>query len=507
METTGEFVLKMTESLTVEESSNLQDININVSQDSEKDKIVSEEIKKNIQKISKVNENYNENLLDIMNENKVIKEKITEVQNNANLLDVLQENESVKEKILEIQNNENLLDIIQKNESIKEKISEIQNNVKSINIEHEDKGIKDKEMTHSNQFYCNWNNSPRLLCEATEEYQSTESYENFTKGCQWSPDGTCLLVPSEDFRIRIYELPREFYSEKFPLNLSSKKFSAALTVKEGGLIYDTCWYPFMNSWEPATCCFLSTSRESPIHLWDAFNSELRATYRAYNQVDEVEAALSIQFIDSAKEIWAGFKNTLRIFDVEQPGRQINTIQFKKDFPNVIGLVSCIRENPIMPRLVAFGTYSKYIGLYKDGPLCTFKTGNGVTQIEFSPCGTKLFSVVRRNNEFLCWDLRNPGTVLYSLEGRQSDTNQRIQFDIKSNGKEIVSGSTNGDLIVWELSNCENLNAKYKIKLSCDCINGINLHKNLPLVATSTGQRIYDSTIQSRDNSVRLWSFF
>lgn len=270
--------------MTVEESSNLQDININVSQDSEKDKIVSEEIKKNIQKISKVNENYNENLLDIMNENKVIKEKITEVQNNANLLDVLQENESVKEKILEIQNNENLLDIIQKNESIKEKISEIQNNVKSINIEHEDKGIKDKEMTHSNQFYCNWNNFPRLLCEATEEYQSTESHENFTKGCQWSPDGTCLLVPSEDFRIRIYELPREFYSEKFPLNLSSKKFSAALTVKEGGLIYDTCWYPFMNSWEPATCCFLSTSRESPIHLWDAFNSELRATYRAYNQL-------------------------------------------------------------------------------------------------------------------------------------------------------------------------------------------------------------------------------
>ena len=63
----------------------------------------------------------------------------------------------------------------------------------------------------------------------------------------------------------------------------------------------------------------------------------------------------------------------------------------------------------------------------------------MTQIEFSPCGTKLFSVVRRNNEFLCWDLRNPGIVLYSLEGRHSDTNQRIQFDIMHNGKEVVSG--------------------------------------------------------------------
>lgn len=79
------------------------------------------------------------------------------------------------------------------------------------------------------------------------------------------------------------------------------------------------------------------------------------------------------------------------------------------------------------------------GLYKDGPLCTFKTGSGVTQIEFSSCGMKLFSVVRKNNEFLCWDLRNPGTVLYSFEGRQSDTNQRIQFAITPDNKQIISG--------------------------------------------------------------------
>ncbi|XP_076634840.1 telomerase Cajal body protein 1 homolog [Colletes latitarsis] len=358
-----------------------------------------------------------------------------------------------------------------------------------------------------NYFYYNWNDSPKLLCEATREYQPSELYENFTKGCQWSPDGTCLLVSSEDFRIRIYELPRELYCEKIPQNLSSINFPAVLTVKEGGLIYDTCWYPFMNSWESATCCFLSTSRESPIHLWDAFNGELRATYRAYNQVDEVEASISVQFIDSAREIWAGFKNTLRIFDVEQPGRQINTIKFKKDFPNVTGLVSCIRENPIMPGLVAFGTYSKCIGLYKSGPLCTFKTGSGVTQIEFSPCGTKLFSAVRRSNEFLCWDLRNPGTVLYSFQGRQSDTNQRIQFNVTSNGKQIVSGGTNGNIVVWELpeyTDSIDHNVMYKIKLSDDCINGVSLHRRLPIIATSTGQRLCDSATQCRDNNVRLW---
>nr|XP_003701947.1 PREDICTED: telomerase Cajal body protein 1 [Megachile rotundata] len=391
-----------------------------------------------------------------------------------------------------------------------EELQKKDNNEDSLDVTKDNKCIEDTEISVSSSLlYYNWSNAPKLLCEATKEFQPTELYENFTKGCQWSPDGTCLLVPSEDFRIRIYELPRELYSQKIPPTLTSTNLPVALTIKEGGLIYDTCWYPFMNSWDPTTCCFLSTSRESPIHLWDAFNGELRATYRAYNQVDEVESSISVQFIDSAREVWAGFKNALKTFDVERPGRQINTIQFKTDFPNVTGLVSCIRENPIMPGLVAFGTYSKCIGLYRDGPLCTFKTGSGVTQIEFSSCGTKLFSAVRRSNEFLCWDLRNPGTILYSLQGRQSDTNQRIQFNVSFDGKQIISGGTDGYIAVWELPediNYEDLNTMYKIKLSNDCINGISVHKSLPILATSTGQRLCDNTIQNRDNSVRLWCF-
>ncbi|XP_028047467.1 telomerase Cajal body protein 1 [Monomorium pharaonis] len=359
-------------------------------------------------------------------------------------------------------------------------------------------------------FKYNWSMSPKLLRAATEEYQSTNLCENFTKGCQWSPDGTCLLVPSEDFRIRIYELPAELWSfSQIPSDFMQTNFTAALTVKEGGLVYDTCWYPFMNSWEPVTCCFLSTSRESPVHLWDAFTGELRATYRAYNQVDEVEASISVQFVDSGKEIWCGFKNAVRTFNTDRPGRQTSDIQFKQDFPNMIGLVSCIRENPIMPGLVAFGTYSKCIGLYKDGPLCTFKTGSGVTQIEFSPCGMKLFSAVRKNTEFLCWDLRNPGHVLYSLEGRQSDTNQRIQFAITPDTKQIISGGIDGYVTIWELPETTNydeeyLNPKYKIRLSKDSINGVSLHTRFPIIATSSGQRQCGTENKCRDNSVKLW---
>ncbi|EFN80355.1 telomerase Cajal body protein 1 [Harpegnathos saltator] len=370
--------------------------------------------------------------------------------------------------------------------------------------------LEDTESTDIPCLQYDWSVASKLLYVATEEYQPTESCENFTKGCQWSPDGTCLLVPSEDFGIRIYELPREFYSEKVPSSFVQANFTSALTIKEGGLIYDTCWYPFMSTWDPTTCCFLSTSKESPAHLWDAITGELRATYRAYNQVDEIEASISIQFVNSASEIWCGFQNVVRTFDTNRPGRQTNDIFFKHSFPNMGGLVSCIRENPYMPGLVALGSYSKCIGLYKDGPICVFATASGVTQVEFSSCGTKLYSGVRRNSEFLCWDLRNPGTVLYSMEGRQSDTNQRITFAITPDHKHIVSGGTDGSITVWELpdsittDNDEYLNPKYRIRLSKDCINGISLHKHLPVLATSSGQRKCGIENMHRDNSVRLW---
>lgn len=60
--------------------------------------------------------------------------------------------------------------------------------------------------------------------------------------------------------------------------------------------------------------------------------------------------------------------------------------------------------------------------------------------------------------------------------------------------------------MWELPESidyEDLNPKYKIKLSKDCINGTSLHKSLPIIATTSGQRQYDVK-NHRDNSVRLW---
>lgn len=61
----------------------------------------------------------------------------------------------------------------------------------------------------------------------------------------------------------------------------------------------------MSSAEPATSVFVSTSRDHPLHMWDAFTGELRATYRAYDHLDEVVAANSVCFNTAGDKIFAG----------------------------------------------------------------------------------------------------------------------------------------------------------------------------------------------------------
>lgn len=61
----------------------------------------------------------------------------------------------------------------------------------------------------------------------------------------------------------------------------------------------------MSSAEPATSVYVSTSRDHPLHMWDAFSGNLRATYRAYDHLDEVVAANSVCFNTNGNKIFAG----------------------------------------------------------------------------------------------------------------------------------------------------------------------------------------------------------
>jgi WD40 repeat protein len=110
-------------------------------------------------------------------------------------------------------------------------------------------------------------------------------------------------------------------------------------------------------------------------------------------------------------------------------------------------------NPSMPEIFALASYNKSSACYLDPRaqlLCVLEgQKGGITQIEFSPDGTKLFAGGRKDNEILIWDMRNPG-MLYAVLNREVNTNQRIYFDIESSGRYVFSGNTDGSVSVWDL---------------------------------------------------------
>ncbi|XP_019520505.1 PREDICTED: telomerase Cajal body protein 1 isoform X2 [Hipposideros armiger] len=313
-----------------------------------------------------------------------------------------------------------------------------------------------EEPAPEDEEYLTWNYSfsqrPPFLSGSWSEF-STQP-ENFLKGCKWAPDGSCILTNSADNILRIYNLPSELYNEEEQLEYA--EMAPVLRMVEGDTIYDYCWYSLMSSAQPDTSYVASSSRENPIHIWDAFTGELRASFRAYNHLDELTAAHSLCFSPDGSQLFCGFSRTVRVFSTARPGRdcEVRATFAKKQGQS--GIISCIAFSPAQP-LYACGSYSRSLGLYAwdDGSPLALLGGHqgGITHLCFHPDGNRFFSGARKDPELLCWDLRQPGHPLWSLS-REVTTNQRIYFDLDPTGQFLVSGSTSGAVSVWDISEPE-----------------------------------------------------
>ncbi|XP_077117752.1 telomerase Cajal body protein 1 [Ranitomeya variabilis] len=341
---------------------------------------------------------------------------------------------------------------------------------------------------------------PWALTGAWAEYSAVP--ENFLKGCKWAPDGSCLLTNSDDNILRIYNLPPELYSAEWDL---LPEMGPVLRMSEGDTIYDYCWFPLMNSCDPASCFVASSSRDNPIHVWDAFTGDLRASYRAYNHLDELSAAHSLCFSPDGSRLFCGFDKMVRVFDTSRPGRDCEcrpTFQKKLGQP---GIVSCVAFSPAQD-IYACGSYSRSVGLYsyQEGVTLAVLHGplGGVTHLLFSADGRCVFSGGRKDPEILCWDVRHPGKVLTTLR-RNVTTNQRMYFDVESCGRYLVSGDTQGVVSVWDMITPPEdgvLLPALQFQAQKDCVNGISLHPSLPILATSSGQRRFPESEDSGDES-------
>lgn len=181
------------------------------------------------------------------------------------------------------------------------------------------------------------------------------------------------------------------------------------------------------------------------------------------------------FDPTGNNIYCGFKNCIKIFDTTRPGKECTERKLKTSvLPdlNQHGIISCFAFNPCST-VYACGSFQKSVGLYlDDGTVVAILGGHsgGVTHLQFSQDGNKLFSGGRKDSRIICWDMRNLGDE-YQIFDRVVETNQRIYFDISKNCRYLVSGNTNGFISVWDLLSTTE-SSEYKFRVSNDCVNGV-----------------------------------
>ncbi|XP_071964973.1 telomerase Cajal body protein 1-like [Antedon mediterranea] len=387
-----------------------------------------------------------------------------------------------------------------------------------------DVDAEDTQTMDTSLYKPDWTKEPYTLINTKSEFLTKK--ENFLKGCKWAPDGSCILTNSDDNTLRLFNLPPELWEENRDGDLP--EWESVLKMPEGELIYDYCWYPTMSSMDPSSACLVSTSRDHPIHLWDAFTGELRCTYRPYNHLDEVTSALSVAFSPDGSKLYAGFKKMIRVFYTDRPGRECEERPTLVNGIGQSGIISCFAMDEI-GGLYAAGSYSKSIGVYceETGTQFCVLEGHvgGVTQLMFSPDGTKLYSGARVDPEIICWDVRKPGVILYRMQ-REVTTNQRMYFDLDSTGQYLISGNQSGYVTVYDTISAPStyeepmLQPLTTFKAHDDAVNGISYHPTMPMLATASGQRKFitpmiDNDEQDEDlitdktfeHTLRLWSLY
>ncbi|XP_057252669.1 telomerase Cajal body protein 1-like, partial [Pezoporus wallicus] len=333
---------------------------------------------------------------------------------------------------------------------------------------------------------------PRPVGGAQDEFRLRP--HNFLRGCTWAPDGSCVLSCSADNTLRLFDLPPPpAVGQPLP------QLEPALRVPEGDTIYDYAWFPLMDSREPQTCLVASSSRDNPVHLWDAFDGTLRGSFRAYNHLEEPVAPHSLTFTPDGSRLLGGCDGSVRIFPTERPGRSHQERALRQGGQGQRGLIGCLAVSPSQP-VFACGSYGRSLGLYAlegGGALALWpRLPAAPTHLRFSPDGTRLYVGGRKDTHILCWDLRLPERPLLAME-RHVTTNQRVTFDLDPSGRFLVSGDTRGFVTLWDTEGTPPdpgdpplLAPLLRFRALRDCINGTSLHPELPLLATASGQRLF-----------------
>lgn len=360
----------------------------------------------------------------------------------------------------------------------------------------------------------NFDSATKYMC-AKQEYTQMNQ---FLKQVQFSPDGTRLLSNCEDNTLRLYSLDDS--SQDF------NDIKSQLSFRPGDCVYDYKWYPYSNSYYPGSSVFITTSKDQPIKMWDAEHGNIRATYLPQTQHNELIHALSVTFNLDGTKIYAGFKDFIRVFDVQNPGstfeeyplvilndpdrrKKLRPVRYNSQMP---GFVSCLSFSPDNSGIFACGSYESTVGIYSEDNvelIMKFQTGGGVTDIKFSKSGQYVYAGSRKDEWVYCWDIRNPSEEVYRYK-RSCPTSQHLYFDIDPTDNYLALGTVDHKVLIYHVNDPSN--PHHIIEGPGDVVNSVQFHPSLPVLACSTGTRrfvvddISDSSSSESDfeNEIILW---
>ena len=142
---------------------------------------------------------------------------------------------------------------------------------------------------------------PKLIAKSHLEVS------NFFKGVKWSPDGLSMITNADDATLRLFTIPQDCFDLEKMANLSDQlNLDLCLKVKEPEIIYDYCWFPLMNSNDPETCCFVTSAKDQPVHLWSSIDGSLKASFLKFNSTQEIKSAYSLAINSEATQLLCGF---------------------------------------------------------------------------------------------------------------------------------------------------------------------------------------------------------
>ncbi|KIV86640.1 hypothetical protein PV11_02240 [Exophiala sideris] len=362
--------------------------------------------------------------------------------------------------------------------------------------------------------------------------------ENHYKNVQWSSDGTSLIACPADNTIQTFIVPPNLLEETGQPHSLSPYCSIPSTEPVNAVV----GYPHFSLEDPSTALVLSSMRDHPIRLNSALTGHLGASYPLVSATTEAYICPhSLIFTPQGDRFVAGSESLISVFDLSRPGQEPITAvptgpkrQNGTDYSatvNMRGIISALSVDPATGVLAA-GTYGRQVGLYDamgagecvgvfsvQGTASAAQIGgSGITQVAWSPCGRYLYIAERKSDGVVIYDIRKTGQLLAWLEGRNTQTNQRMGVDLvrtdDQGGHEIWAGGLDGAVRMWKDPHQSEgaVPGSFEFKAHDDVVSGVVAHHGGGVLATVSGQRHFDYGLDEGqpsdlaiDNSLKIWA--